>query len=248
MDKPKLKTNLKKDTKVFITFRDLFCNTDEYVLRFLYNKIKSGSLKLDYLDALVQIYDIVPKEAAYVIPYGKKHFNPIMDFVDYDKVVKCDYIAVMDDMYNEILYNDKSNIFEGLQMTNIATALAPLLNDDLLTSFTIQVDKLTDAIYTYIYNRFAKVNASKVHIKEGSLKDALTTEYDDYFLPHANYIDKLCIKRDTQIDVVIPELSTTLVLDEKGNPQIPRKLKLKYSPVEYRTKYAMNILSIKIPI
>ena len=194
------------------------------------------------------MYDTVPKEAISIIPYGKRHYNPIMDFIDYDKIETCDYMSVFDDMYNEILYNEKSNIFEGLELTNIANALSPLLMDDLLKSFTIQVDKVTDAIYTYVYKRFANTNANKVHLVEGHLRDTLTNDYDDYFLPHTTFLDNICIKRNSQIDVVIPEFSSNLVLGEDGLPIVPRKLKLKLNPMEYRDRYSMNVLSIKIPI
>ena len=250
MDKsPNIKTNLKRETTIFMTFRDMFCNTDLYVLNFLYNKIKSGKSNIDYLNKLLVVYDNVPKEVISVIPYGKRHRNPILEFVDYDKLDKCDYVAVFDDMYNEILYNDKSNIFEGLELTNLSNSLAPLLNDDLLKSITIQVDKMTNAIYAYIYDRFAKTNADKVKIVEGFLGDAITADYDDYFLPDAKYVDSvLSIERKNQIDVMIPELITTLELDSDHNPIKPHKLKLGKSPMEYRDKYMMNILSIKIPI
>lgn len=248
MQGPAIKTNLKRDTKVFITFRDLFCNTDDYVLKFLYNKIKSGKSNITYLDTLVGVYDTVPKEAHGIIPYGKRHYNPLMDFIDYDTIESCDYMSVFDDMYNEVLYNEKSNIFEGLELTNIATALSVLLSDDLLKSFTIQVDKVTDAVYTYIYKRFVRSNPEKVHLVEGHLRDTLTNDYDDYFIPHATFLNNLCIERKFQIDVVIPEFSHNLVLDEENLPALPRRLKLKLSPTEYREKYAMNVLSIKIPV
>lgn len=246
--KPTIKTCLKRQTKVFITFRDLFCNTDAYVLDFLYKKIKSENC-MPYLEKLVIVYENIPKESLCVIPYGKKHQNPILDFVDYKQIQKCDYVAVFDEMYDEILYNKKSNILENLQLTHTAKYLKPLLLDDLLESVTIQTDVLTDAIYTFIYDNFAKIEPNKVKIAEGHMRDTVLPKYDDYFLPSMYYVDmNLCVERSKQVDVMIPQLLTTLELDENRKPLQPKRLKLNKTPSEYRNKYKMNVLGMKIPI
>ena len=212
--------------KIFIDFRDIMCHTDLYVIKYIISGIISGTLKLNFFNNMANEFSQLEDSKLLQILSMKANYNPLMDFIEYDKIIDCNVFGEMNNLYNHILYDDQ--IFTDLIFTKTADSIKLLLKSKECGSVDIFMDNISSVVYKQLHDFIG--DCTKIKIITGDKESLLKSKYyDSYFLsdimdinsildiPRVNVCDVISLYTRCNTTIVNSEGDTKLILPKPAD-------------------------------
>lgn len=206
---------LLNDSVIFIEFKDLICNTDLAVVTKIIEMINEGKTSCDFLQSLIETTKGCDRIEIDKILQSKCNINPLVDYIDYDKMIECNYLQACDDIYDSILTSDKSSVLYSCRLTNLCESLISILRNDKIKHISIYNKTYNERIHEYIQSVF--LNNKKVEFVCGDIGAAIRRKrFNVLFLRQTDSVEYLIDFNKSKLkEVLIPATGLNISYDEE---------------------------------